>query len=191
LESAGSEILAMPSEHATVLLLTGRPGIGKTTVVRTVAEKLRQNPSGFYTEEVREKGARLGFRAVTFDGEQSMIADVDRPGPPRVGKYGVDVSAIDRLADTVLRQRRASAVYIIDEIGKMECLSTRFVEATQQLLDSGQLVVATIGQKGGGFITDVKQRADAELWVVTRENRDEMPGRVLEWIERRPTSPSQ
>jgi nucleoside-triphosphatase len=180
----------MPPEHATVLLLTGRPGVGKTTVVRTVAEKLRQRPSGFFTEEVRVKAARRGFRAVTFDGEESIIADVDRPSPRRVGKYGVDVSAIDRLADTALRPMRA-AVYIIDEIGKMECLSARFIDATQQLLDSGQLVVATIGQQGGGFITEVKQRADAELWVVTRENRDEMPGRVLEWIERRPTSPSQ
>jgi nucleoside-triphosphatase len=185
------EILVMATEHATVLLLTGRPGVGKTTVVRKVTEKLRQRPSGFYTEEVREKAARRGFRAVTFDGEESIIADVDRRGPPRVGKYGVDVSAIDRLADTALRPKRTAAVYIIDEIGKMECFSPRFVDATQQLLDSGQLVVATIGQKGSGFITEVKQRADAELWVVTRENRDEMPGRVLEWIERRPTSPSQ
>jgi nucleoside-triphosphatase len=181
----------MTTERATVLLLTGRPGIGKTTVVRKVAENLSQRPSGFYTEEVREKYARRGFRAVTFDGDESIIADVDRHGPPRVGKYGVDVSVIDRLADTVLRSTRTAAVFIIDEIGKMECSSTRFVEATQRLLDSGQLVVATIGQKGGGFITEVKQRADAELWVVTRENRDEMPGRVLEWIERRPTSPTQ
>jgi nucleoside-triphosphatase len=173
-------------ERTTVLLLTGRPGVGKTTVVRKVAENLSRRPSGFYTEELRTTGIRRGFRAVTFDGNESVIADVDRRGPPRVGKYGVDLSAVDRLADTVLRPKRtASGVYIIDEIGKMECLSARFVEAAQQLLDSGQIVVATVGQKGGGFIAAVKRRADAELRVVTRENRDEMHRRVLEWIERR------
>ena len=178
----------MTDRRAAILLLTGHPGVGKTTVVRKVAEKLDRRPAGFYTEEVREKAARRGFRAVTFDGNESVIADVDRRGPPRVGKYGVDVSAIDKLADTALRPKQ-SAVYIIDEIGKMECLSSRFVDATQKLLDSGQPVVATIGQKGGGFIAEVKRRADAELWVVTRENRDELPGRVLAWVEKQVPSP--
>jgi nucleoside-triphosphatase len=169
----------------TVLLLTGRPGVGKTTVIKHVAEKLKPRPGGFYTEEVREKGERRGFRAVTFDGKSSVIADAGRRGTPRVGRYGVDVEAIDRLADTALRSRANVRVFVIDEIGKMECLSARFVEAAATLLDSGLVVVATVGQRGSGFIADVKRRPDAELWELTRANRDEMPARVLAWIERR------
>jgi len=169
----------------TVLLLTGRPGVGKTTVIKHVAEKLKPRPRGFYTEEVREKGERRGFRAVTFDGKSSVIADSGLRSAPRVGRYGVDVAAIDRLADTALRPHANARVFVIDEIGKMECLSVRFVEATTALLDSGLVVVATVGQRGSGFIADVKRRPGAELWEVTRANRDEMPARVLAWIERR------
>jgi nucleoside-triphosphatase len=176
------------ARRATALLLTGRPGVGKTTVVRQVAEQLGRRPGGFYTDEVREggasKGDRRGFRAVTFAGETWPIADVDRRKPPRVGRYGVDVAAIDRLA-TLLRPDREVAVYIIDEVGKMECLSSRFVEATRELLDSGLLVVATVGQKGAGFIADIKRRPDVELWEVTRQNRDDVPARVLGWVEQR------
>jgi nucleoside-triphosphatase len=173
------------ARRVTALLLTGRPGVGKTTIVKRVADQLDRTPGGFYTEEVRVRQARRGFRAVTFGGDAWPIADVDRRGPPRVGKYGVDLAAIDRLADTALQPRRTVGLYIIDEIGKMECLSARFVEATQMLLDSGQLIVATIGQRGSGFIADVKRRPDTELWAVTRDNRDDIPGRVLDWIEQR------
>ncbi len=82
-----------------LLLLTGRPGVGKTTVARRLAGALRHRGlAGFYTEEVRERGRRRGFRAVTFDGWVRVIADVAHPGPARVGRYGVDVAAIDALA---------------------------------------------------------------------------------------------
>ncbi|MDL1862296.1 AAA family ATPase [Betaproteobacteria bacterium PRO7] len=69
-----------------LLLLTGPPGIGKTTALRRVCERLSIAPlRGFYTEEVRSGGVRQGFRLVTFDGERRLIADV-RFGPPRVGR---------------------------------------------------------------------------------------------------------
>jgi nucleoside-triphosphatase len=187
IESAtGGDWSELIARRTTALLLTGRPGVGKTTIVRHVAGKLTPRPSGFYTEEVREGGERRGFRAVTFDGQTSLIAEVGFRGTSRVGRYGVDVAAIDRLADAALRPfDSAQAVFVIDEIGRMECLSTRFVEATKALLDSGRLVVATVGQRGSGFIADVKRRPDAELWEVTRSTRDEMPARVLAWIAAR------
>ena len=85
---------------STVLLLTGRPGVGKTTVIRKVADALtRERLGGFYTEEVREHGRRRGFRAVTFDGWTRSIADIDHPGPAKVSRYGVDVVAIDELVE--------------------------------------------------------------------------------------------
>ncbi len=104
------------------LLLTGRPGIGKTTVLRAAARQLAGfHLVGFYTEEIREGRDRRGFRLVTFRGEQAIIAHVDFPSP-RVSKYGVDVATIDRFAATLRDSGDRSAVYLIDEIGKMECL---------------------------------------------------------------------
>jgi hypothetical protein len=73
-------------------------------------------------------------------------------------------------------------VYLVDEIGKMECLSPGFVAAMRALLDSGRPVVATIGERGGGFIAEAKQRPDVTLWRLTRDNRDAVPARILTWL---------
>lgn len=168
-----------------VLLLTGRPGVGKTTVIRSVAEGLAGHRlGGFYTEEIRAGRARQGFRLVTFDGRRAVMAHVDRGGKPRVGRYGVDVSVIDGMAADALAVSDAVDAYLVDEIGKMECLSSGFVAAVRALLDSDRPVVATIGERGGGLIAEVKRRADVELWQITPGNRDAMPARVLAWLER-------
>ncbi len=113
------------------------------------------------------------------------MAHVGFRDPHRVGKYGVDVSVIDTLAESALAEKDDADVYLVDEIGKMECMSSRFVAALRGLLDSGKPVVATIAQKDGGFIAEVKQRKDAELWELTRANRDGMPQEVLAWLEKR------
>ena len=166
-----------------VLLITGRPGTGKTTVIRKVAGALAgRRLGGFYTEEIRVREERRGFRLVTFAGGEGVMAHVDHRGPHRVGKYGVDVSLIDELAESTLAAKEAADVYLVDEIGKMECLSPRFVAAMRVLLDSRKTVVATIAHQGGGFIAEAKQRNDVELWELTQENRDELPARVLAWL---------
>ena len=166
-----------------MLLITGSPGSGKTTVIRKVAAALSgRRLGGFYTEEIRVRGERKGFRLATFDGQERVMAHVDFRGPQRVGRYGVDVPVIDQLADSALAVREAVDVYLVDEIGKMECMSSRFVAALGGLLDSRKPVVATIAQKGGGPIAEIKDRKDAELWEVTRANRDGMPQEVLAWL---------
>jgi len=129
------------------------------------------------------RGERRGFALVTFDGCRAVMAHVDRDGP-RVGKYGVDVAAIEALSRSALAVRPRVQVYLVDEIGKMECLSPAFVEATRALLDAGVPLVATIGQRGGGFIAEVKWRSDVTLWEITRATRDAMAARVGAWIER-------
>jgi len=164
-------------------LLTGQPGVGKTTALRAAATKLAGFPlRGFYTEEIRAGRDRRGFRLVTFAGETATIAHVDLP-PPRVSKYGVDVAAIDRFALAVRKTSDGSGVYLIDEIGKMECLSAVFVGAMRDLIARRRLLVATVAQRGSGFIAEVKRRADVEVWTVTRATRDAMPDRIVAWVQ--------
>lgn len=163
------------------LLLTGAPGVGKTTVIRHVAEKLPNiRLGGFYTEEIRVGGSRQGFRLVGFDGSERVLAHRHLPAP-RVSRYGVAVAALDG-AVAALLDPDAAEVFLVDEIGKMECLSGRFIAAMRRLLDSGRVVVATVALRGGGFIADVKRRSDVTLWEVTRANRDALPAEVLAWI---------
>ena len=112
--------------HPRILLLTGVPGVGKTTLIRNVARDLPVGSlRGFYTQEMREHGRRTGFRLITFHGEEGVMAHIDFPHSAQVGKYPVDVAAVDRLTEAALRPAPETTVYVVDEIGKMECLSRR------------------------------------------------------------------
>jgi nucleoside-triphosphatase len=176
--------MSIHTKHS--LLITGTPGIGKTTLIRKVVEALEDYAlSGFYTEEIREVGVRKGFRFVTFGGEEGVIAHVDFNHRHSVGKYGVDVAAIDRLADIALNIDEDVDLYVVDEIGKMECLSSRFNAAMRRLLDSDQPLLATVSKKGGGLIEEAKHRADVELWEVTHANRDALVAAIVEWLHQR------
>jgi len=169
-----------------VLSITGTPGIGKTTVIRRVADRLKtEGIRGFYTEEIREGGQRCGFRLVSFNGTASVIAHVEFPKTHRVGKYGVDVQALDNAA-LLLRPDPNAHVYLVDEIGEMECLSERFIAAMRALISLNTPIVASIGLRGSGFIAEVKRRPECELWQITHANRDDLPTRILAWLAERP-----
>jgi nucleoside-triphosphatase len=171
-----------PATLARVLLLTGNPGVGKTTVIRAVPALLPGwHLAGFTTEEILEAGRRLGFRGTTLDGLETVIAHVSFTGPARVGKYGVDVRAIDNLAGVLDPQFVADA-YIVDEIGRMECLSTALVAAVRGLLAAPVRLVATVAARGRGLIAEVKAHPGAVLWQVTRANRSSLPAEVAAWL---------
>ena len=154
------------------VLLTGLPGVGKTTLIRELAKRLAgYYPAGFFTEEIREEGIREGFRLESLDGRQLTLAHSDRKSSHRVGRYGVEIAGFERLLSDLNLPRSTSCVIIIDEIGKMECLSKLFTEEVRSLLDSSKTVIATIALKDDGFIRKVKQRSDCRLITVTVENR--------------------
>jgi len=152
---------------AQSLLLTGHPGIGKTTIIKKVVRALGPRAGGFYTEEIRGPGGRHGFRLVTLDGEQAVFAHKDFRDPrfPRVGRYGVDVAALDRVGVKALqRAMQEGKLIIIDEIGRMELYSTAFQETLLKAI--------------------LSSLAPVTIWEVNRMTRDEMPVRVLRWISR-------
>ncbi len=166
-----------------VLLLTGPPGIGKTTAMRRVAEGLAgRRLGGFTTEEIREKGQRVGFDLESFEGASAVLAHVGISSQHRVSRYGVDLAALDRFVDSALDPAARPDVFLVDEIGKMECLSPRFVSAIERICDGEIPLVATVAERGSGLIERVKRRPGAVLWTMTRANRDGMPQRVLRWL---------
>jgi nucleoside-triphosphatase len=170
---------------ARTLFLTGRPGVGKTTVIKAVAQALGDGADGFYTEEVRHQGQRQGFQLVALRrGERATLAHVSLKGRgrPRVGRYGVDVVALDRVGVAALERAIAqSRVILIDEIGKMELFSQAFKEAVLAAMNGHAPVIATVMARAHPWVDPLKARPDVELWHVTVENRDLMPARVLNW----------
>lgn len=162
------------------ILITGTPGIGKTTLIRKLANRLAaQRPAGFYTEEIREHGVRKGFKLVTLDGREALLAHVDHRGPDRVGRYGVDVAGFDRILAALNLRNVPTQFIIIDEIGRMECLSSKFVTEVTALMDSPKTVIATVALRGQGFIRQVKQRADCRLVTVTTQNRESLADALM------------
>jgi nucleoside-triphosphatase len=156
-------------------LITGLPGIGKTSLIIKLAELLKDAlPAGFYTKEIREEGIRKGFDLIDFNGEHSILAHIDLKSPFKIGKYGVDVSAFDAYLNAADFPSTKSGVVIIDEIGRMECFSKLFQDIVIKLLDSDKIFIASIALRGDHFIEQIKARKDVQLSVILRDSRDEL-----------------
>ncbi|OHB55751.1 MAG: hypothetical protein A2Z38_10290 [Planctomycetes bacterium RBG_19FT_COMBO_48_8] len=171
----------MTSKSAKILL-TGLPGCGKTTAVMQIIARLNcKKVAGFYTQEIRLGDKREGFSWNRLDGATGILAHVDIKGRFRVGKYGVDVAGLEKYIVSVLDIEQSSAeLFIIDEIGKMECLSKKFITAVRRLLESNKSILATAAKKGAGFISEVKDYPNVRLFNLTSQSREKVIVEVLE-----------
>jgi nucleoside-triphosphatase len=168
----------------TRILLTGPPQCGKTTVVQKVVARWPGQAGGFYTREVRERGRRLGFEIVTLEGVAALLSHVDFPGPHQVGRYGVNLDNFHRVALPALEVVPGIDLIVVDEVGKMECLSHRFVVAMERLWTEAPIpLLVTVAEKGGGLIAALKAKPGQTLITVTPANRDALPARILELLQ--------
>lgn len=158
------------------ILITGKPGIGKTTIIREVIAGLREKEikfDGFYTGELREHGGRVGFKITGVNGFEGMLAHVNFKSNFRVGRYFVELDALEECVSNISKIN--CGVIVIDEIGKMELFSGKFKEFIEKILNDDSVVVATVGEK---FIDRFK--GNCEVIKVTPDNRDFVSGVILD-----------
>jgi nucleoside-triphosphatase len=172
----------MRLRHAKTLI-TGKPGVGKTTLVQKIIERMQWVPmAGFFTAEIRHKGTRLGFELEGLHGGHRTLAHVDIHSRHRVGKYGVDTAGFEAFLETLDLLNPDVALIVMDEIGKMELFSDRFRNLVFEVLNSDKQVLASIPLKGNPFIREIKQRPDTQIFEVTRYNRDRLTEAIVKGL---------
>lgn len=142
-----------------------------------VVNELAVPAGGFYTEEIREHGGRVGFKLATLDGKEAVLAHVNFKTRQRLGKYGLDLSALETVGIEALRRAvRARQLVVIDEIGPMEIRSAVFRDVVNDVLDSPEPsgILATITARSLPFTDAIKKRPDVTLVEVRLDNRDQV-----------------
>jgi len=138
------------------ILVTGSPGSGKTMLIEKVASMIKPPVAGFLTREICENGRRVRFAIESFDGHDGILAHVHQRGPLRIGKYGVNIVILDAIAVQSISVDSPDILIIIDEIGRMKCLSPVFKRAVLDVLESRNPVLASIALRGDSFIDGIQ-----------------------------------
>ncbi len=162
------------------VMLTGPPGVGKTSIIKRLLKDLNALiVHGFYKESIIENNICKGFRIITTDFREQILAHHYIVGPNRVGEYGVNVEGFEKLVLPVLTLNRGTELFLIDEIGRMECLSNLFCQQITRILDSDYPLIATLSTGSIPAIPELKERSDVVFIQVTYRNRNSLWKNVL------------
>ncbi|MCD6563087.1 MAG: NTPase [Thermoproteales archaeon] len=170
-------------------LITGRPGIGKTTCVLRIISLLSKQGlriGGFITREVRERGKRIGFLIQTFpEMEEVYLASTRYDNGPRIGKYIVNLDNLENVGvSSIKRALESSNIVVIDEIGPMELLSNVFKKIVLEAFNSDKPIVATIHFKARRypFGKRLLARSDIIVYELTLDNREHIYRKITDDI---------
>ncbi len=165
------------------ILVTGRPGVGKTTLIKKVIKDLKLDAGGFYTEEVRKGGIRQGFEIVTLSGKRGTLASVNFKSPYRVGKYGVNLRDLEEVGGGAIEEAiEKNSFLVIDEIGKMELFSEKFISLLKKALESPVNLLGVIKLKDDHLTSEIKSRPDTVVYFLDRQNFSQVEQKVKETI---------
>lgn len=165
-----------------VFLLAGPPRTGKSTAIKAIVRRIGATQcGGFFTEEIRSKTDREGFRIVTLGRVERLFAHVNSGSPLRVGRYGVELEALEQVAIPALLQSVATKpVTVVDELGPMQLLSAAFQERIRAMVSNRtSILLGTISQTGHPALDFIPSLANVKLYPVTMDNRDSVPEDVV------------
>ncbi|MCS4541046.1 MAG: NTPase [Euryarchaeota archaeon] len=172
------------------IVITGPPGIGKTSICQKVIESLKSKDfkvGGMLSSEVREKGSRVGFKILNIStNQEGWLAHINQKVGPQVSKYRVILEDIEKIGTKAIEKAIEEAdVILIDELGPMELYCDSFKETAQRAFDSNKPVLATIHYRSTHpFIKNIKERKDVELILIDLENREKLPEEIFKKLLR-------
>ena len=160
-----------------VWLVTGPPGVGKSTLISRVIIKLKSAGvivGGCMTAELRSGGERVGFEVRDLtSGRKGRLASVDSRFGPRVGRYRVNLTDLALIGAAGAEAAAAgSEVIVIDEVGPMELVSPEFRRAVLKCVGAGKPVLAVVHEKlEDDILRELRGRA-TRSFTLSVENRD-------------------
>jgi len=172
---------------AKKIFLTGKPGVGKTTIMLHLIEELKKtgfNVGGFVSSEVRVNGVRVGFKIKDLTSKrEGWLAHVNQVEGPKLGKYKVNLKDLIEIGVASINEAENNPsidVIAVDEFGPMEFFSFEFKKAVEKAIESKKPLIATIHYKiKDEFLSKVK---NFKVFEVTLENRGELPKEILREI---------
>lgn len=170
------------------ILITGPPGIGKTTLLNKIKNKIKDRGysiGGMYCPEIREEAKRTGFEIIDIDsGRKGVLASISSTTGPTVGKYRVNLDGINDIGVLALKNALKTSDYVfIDEIAPMELASGSFSQAVWELMESRKPVIAVIHQRSKNpFILKLKKREDTIIFDMNLQNKDSIMDEILRII---------
>ena len=166
------------------VFITGIPGVGKTTLVRKLAQDLSMLLiKGFYKEKIVEDDSTRGFRVISFDYQEQILAHLFIEGPNKMDGFGVNIEGFEKFILPQFQNIDMVDLFIFDEIGKMECMSDSFCSGFEKILDADVPVITTYSHHSAFKLNTLKKRKDTTFLQMTLKNRDDIWKQVLLAIE--------
>ncbi|MDI6917505.1 MAG: NTPase [Thermoplasmatales archaeon] len=165
--------------------ITGLPSAGKTQALIRVIEMLENEEwvvGGMITEPITKKGKRVGFNVKDWmTKEEDVLAHVKFDSKIKVGKYGVDTDALERIGVKAIEKATEEAeIIVIDEVGKMEVESKKFVQVVKKALETDKSIILTLHKKSRNpLLQDIRRRDDVRILEVTPINRMLLPYKIM------------
>ena len=167
----------------TIFIVTGDPGVGKTTAVMHVAERLKQkglNVGGVISREVRSNNVRIGFEFVDLTTNASATLSSTTGSGPRMGKYIVDLDGCRFAVKMLIDAIKNSDVIICDELGPMEFKSKEFVDCAKDMLELDKPVIVVVHKRLQHPVIDQFRKKASFLINVDLQNRNKVPDLLLD-----------
>jgi len=171
-----------------LIFLTGRPGVGKTSVLKRVLDLLIErglSVGGMVSSEIREGEARVGFEVVDVSsGRRGILAHIRQSRGPKVGRYAVNLEDLAVVGAGAIKEAvRRAEVIVVDEVGPMELFSSEFREAVEEALSSRKTMVGTLHYRARGRLLDrIRTNPASTIIEVTPDNRERLPQTIADKV---------